>query len=660
MKKFILIDHSIKDSGGHHLEYAARVLRAAKAEGFETVLATNKVADIGVIEDVDSIKPVFTYTFWENFRSESIRSVVKGGFILEHLRNFASRLKYSFLFTDIGFSVIALKEGFGLREILERYSSGFSGRSISVVSILIAWVLTRLEFVVLKVEKKLSFFGRLYERTKRVLKLFTLLFAALVLSPILIFVVLVGLRRVSKRRQHYVDTFLADLRNMEAVTCVNDGDVIFIPTLGNPELLGCAEFIRATNKKFSWHFLFRRNIFEKREPSYSEEMQRNFTLAHVLSHTRKDLREANAFFYTDTDALTEQYNRFGVFDFKTLPIPHDESLIRTKSLDGADGVIRVTYLGDARDEKGFQLLPKLVDDMFSLDSFSRRISFVFQSNFNTKLGEPETRVAKSELSHWDCARVNLIEGPFGSDVYNKLICDSDILLIPYNARNYYARSSGVYAEARVAGVPFVTADKSWMSQELLQERNSHFSDCVSKFHVRTLYRFDGTEKRAKLTLNGLRTDSSPIIIKVVQKFPKPGVFLDISRQSTGEPCELAKRFLQTSTVDLRALESYCLIRANATHGCELSLHVDFGDGKPVEYDKSEFSDIELFVIELQNNDEITDSFCGATYVNDDDFTLATLEVLNKYSLYEKQAKTSSIRWASLHSARTLVRVLGEA
>jgi hypothetical protein len=42
MPKFVLIDHSLKDIGGHHFSYAREFLAAARRAGFEPVLATHR------------------------------------------------------------------------------------------------------------------------------------------------------------------------------------------------------------------------------------------------------------------------------------------------------------------------------------------------------------------------------------------------------------------------------------------------------------------------------------------------------------------------------------------------------------------------------------------------------------------------------------------
>lgn len=64
-RQFVLIDHSIEDAGGHHLEYARRVLGAAKAQGLRTVLAVNQRAQPLECPEADTVFKPFSRTCWE-------------------------------------------------------------------------------------------------------------------------------------------------------------------------------------------------------------------------------------------------------------------------------------------------------------------------------------------------------------------------------------------------------------------------------------------------------------------------------------------------------------------------------------------------------------------------------------------------------------------
>lgn len=75
-RQFVLIDHSIEDATGHHLEYARRVLGAAKVEGFRTVLAVNQRAGQLDCPEADSVFKSFSQTCWEMHAQPAYRTLV--------------------------------------------------------------------------------------------------------------------------------------------------------------------------------------------------------------------------------------------------------------------------------------------------------------------------------------------------------------------------------------------------------------------------------------------------------------------------------------------------------------------------------------------------------------------------------------------------------
>jgi hypothetical protein len=65
---FYLIDHSLKDFGGHHFDYATLILRAAEVSGFDVILATNRRfhAD-GRFPDSWRVLPLFRYHAYSRY-----------------------------------------------------------------------------------------------------------------------------------------------------------------------------------------------------------------------------------------------------------------------------------------------------------------------------------------------------------------------------------------------------------------------------------------------------------------------------------------------------------------------------------------------------------------------------------------------------------------
>jgi glycosyltransferase involved in cell wall biosynthesis len=350
-RRFILLDHSIEDSTGHYLEYAKGVLRAAKTEGFETILGVNRRAVNIVCAEADIIDKAFTRTFWEN-------QVLNFGTVVLGILNKSGRVA-----GDPTFSRQYAKE---LR----------------------------------------AFFFRVGTATS---------------------------------------------------------DIVFVPTLGGTELIGIAFYTGFKNAQdLKWHLLFRRDL-PTPDSVVDAKAKLNFARVYTaFSEASKRFKKGNFFFYTDTEELTARYSKLGKWSFTTLPIPIDETLgvkVRKRSLPFV-----ISYLGDAREEKGIHLLPNLISSLRSARFNEDRVRFRIQANLPRGGSTPKAVRAKAKLIKYREAGVEVLEGPFDSDIYHQIILTSDVILIPYCAKCYEARSSGIFAEALAAGVPTIYPEGSWMAK----------------------------------------------------------------------------------------------------------------------------------------------------------------------------------------------------
>jgi len=135
------------------------------------------------------------------------------------------------------------------------------------------------------------------------------------------------------------------------------GDLIFMPMLGASELIGVGIFSKLNLEMgLHWNFVFRRSfnlgfglrsIFERR------------IISAALYKFTRCFRGASANFYTDTENLSSEYSKLGFSEFMTLPVPVSDGMKLKEKWDGVRP-LRIVYLGDARDEKGYQFLPQLV------------------------------------------------------------------------------------------------------------------------------------------------------------------------------------------------------------------------------------------------------------------------------------------------------------
>jgi glycosyltransferase involved in cell wall biosynthesis len=475
MAKFLLADPSIKDVGGHYFEYAARVLKAAREQGHDPVLGSNRAFDPK--EPVDfPVHRVFRLSFFENADPEppnsaaERRKAAEAAKALRSARRFTrremsqrgldrARAEEMTSFRDPAFGAIASEWAHFRSNVRRvqiflafRYLRGARERFDRALS-------ARIERRP-RLHRVARAFGRTAEITGKLARVGFRISLMALAAP------LVAIReriRSSNKTRMFETDLAAFLRRSGA----SANDTVFVPTLGDVELAGLVSLCRRSKvaRSIKWRLLFRRNLFVGDGPDrIAESEQHNMRrLRSLLSFARSSIGSLNIRLLTDTDPLTEQYLSLGIFGFETAPIPVDDRLEGVAPQERSPGPLIFTYLGDARTEKGYHHLPDMLD-AFAHDVGERsRVRLVAQSNFNTPRGEPAA--VKARLSLMLCPReeVELVYGPLETAEYVDLIRRSHVLLAPYSSENYAARSSGVFAEALRAGLPTITSGGTWMA-----------------------------------------------------------------------------------------------------------------------------------------------------------------------------------------------------
>lgn len=479
-RKFILIDHSITDTGGHHLEYAVRVLQSAERQGYEPVLATNRKLRGG--EQLPwRVLPVYRYGFWFQTAPPRIVAVAQRARQAMQRRAFLRDCRWHFSTWGILWSHRhAPREVLGEAPTARQMVAAAAVVATVIYPVMVARSLGRLLAAALPI-------GGYLRSVRR---------AALDVLTTITWPVRAGIKRwpaISRRAFAWRKqaAFAADTLRLFRSVKLAEGDVVFIPTLAEPEMLGLLKLFEREplSAAATWHLLFRRDIYVGRDPDYPNQDERQRPLRSSFQRFLAGLSGQRVHFYTDTERLTDQYNRLGVATFHTAPIPVAadyrpaclEDVVPTPSRRTVgwapptntndhggqcppyDALAHVVYLGDARTEKGYRYLPHLVADL-AVDGPPAR--FTFQSNFNVPGGEPAPAVARAQLAAFPEDQVRLVTLPMSGDEYRRLLLDADVVLIPYDRDNYYARSSGVFAEALVAGKPVVVPAGTWMATEL--------------------------------------------------------------------------------------------------------------------------------------------------------------------------------------------------
>lgn len=208
--------------------------------------------------------------------------------------------------------------------------------------------------------------------------------------------------------------------------------------------------------------LFRRELWEQAAHARMPVRDGELTLTVSLSYLFAGPGASKVRLFSDSDVLTRDYMAHVGHLFQTAPIPvHPELTAREPKQ--REVPLNLVYVGDARTEKGFHLLPKIAQH-FNTELQAGTIQLIVQSNFNVPGGEPGVAEAREQLAAFP--NVHLVPGPLDVVAYNDLITSAHIILLPYRGQDYHARTSGILAEAIHAAAPVVVPKATWLSDQL--------------------------------------------------------------------------------------------------------------------------------------------------------------------------------------------------
>ncbi len=256
---------------------------------------------------------------------------------------------------------------------------------------------------------------------------------------------LLGGRRNAVRFQHELASFIAE-------AALEPGDLVYMPTVLAVELGALERLLDRSRaaRRLRWRLMLR---YAPHAGSVRRDMAR--ITRRLAARRDVDLR-----FFSDTEQLCRMYQALCATPFSLLPIPVDLDL---PAVERSSTELVIGYFGDARDEKGFDLLPSVIRRVREKAPDGRSIRFVVQTNLNTSEGDPGARAARLELMGLGGADLDLVEGPLAPEAYQSLLRTANIMILPYESSAYAERSSGVLMEALMAGAPCVVTSGGWMA-----------------------------------------------------------------------------------------------------------------------------------------------------------------------------------------------------
>ena len=177
-------------------------------------------------------------------------------------------------------------------------------------------------------------------------------------------------------------------------------------------------------------------------------------------------------FFAESAPLQRYFQERSGVDLPVLLNPVSQELVfaaevtrELRDQRGPRAPVTFGYFGEAREEKGFLLLPGIVEALLASQG-PERVAFSLQVSASAQNDTQEVRAARARLVELRDSTANtagrapitLHETPFGDMMsYYAALGGCDAMLMPYDPKPYAIRGSGVALEALSVGQPIIVA-----------------------------------------------------------------------------------------------------------------------------------------------------------------------------------------------------------
>ncbi len=228
---------------------------------------------------------------------------------------------------------------------------------------------------------------------------------------------------------------------------------------------------------------------------------------------QSNLLQKKVYLYTETKRhATSLQSELGVpvysYPFPSLPL--------TISFESSESTpLKICALGGGRRDKGFGLLPAIIDSYNRNNKSKIAVKFVIQKpREQDRMGEA---LAKLKKLH----NVILLDNQLDLEAYEECLSSCDVMIFPYDKNVYYSRGSGIVNEAVANGKPMVCTKDTSLGEQIVSNNGlcaasaDEFADAVSIIIENMKQYRENAIVAATYYLE--RIDNNPVITMIVNQ-----------------------------------------------------------------------------------------------------------------------------------------------
>jgi glycosyltransferase involved in cell wall biosynthesis len=260
-------------------------------------------------------------------------------------------------------------------------------------------------------------------------------------------------RRINEKQM------LQDLRRFADTYSVDKDDVLVINTLRHWSIRAVVNWLEQLKPQQAPQVVLILHFTAFPDPDYALDDMQNFYVEAFRSIENSPLKD-HISLMSDSEALIHEYELISHLTFHLAPIPHAFAGQSVRVAPRKEK-IRIIYPGEARENKGFHLLPYLTNG-FNRTVFADAVQFHIHA-YCHNTHQDFYRKAMRQFTGKNV--VFYFEQMTGAE-YENFLHSADMVVLPYTRTNYYRQTSGPFSEAIAAAKPTVVPKGTWMADML--------------------------------------------------------------------------------------------------------------------------------------------------------------------------------------------------